>query len=356
MPQTQFWNLLAKKFAGEITSCETEELDSLIQQNPDLLFTAQHIHDIWQLKQRPNNNGSEEAFANHLSRMEQTPDWPQPVHELYASETKSFFPKRKYALAAVVLVACACLVYYFFLPSKNAPLVAAAHVSEISTKAGSRTKMVLPDSSVVWLNAGSKISYNSNFGVDKRDVQLSGEAYFDVQHSTVPFYLNTGNIKIKVLGTAFNVKSYPNEKTVETSLVRGSLEITSPSRPGEKFILKPNEKLVILNESSRTKTNQTKKQNIVILSELTLTTDSAIIETAWVQNKLIFHDETLEAVARKMERWYNVRIDIKDENLTQKKVGGGPFENETVVQALTALQLAFNFNFTLNENTIVITR
>ncbi len=356
MPQNQFWNLLAKKFAGEITPSEVEELDILVRQNPDLLFTAQHIQDLWELKQKPNNASAEEAFAKHLTRIEQSADWPGHYPESSSPEKISSPTRKKKIFAFASLIAITALAFYFFTPLTNSAPVAEAHVTEISTKAGSRTKMVLPDSSVVWLNAGSKISYNPNFGIGKREVQLSGEAFFDVQHSSVPFYLNTGNIKIKVLGTAFNVKGYPNEKTVETSLVRGSLEITSPSRPGEKFILKPNEKLVILNQSSRTKTNQAKKQNIVILSELTLTTDSTIIETAWVQNQLIFHDETFEAVARKMERWYNVRIDIKDENLGQKKVGGGPFENETVEQALNALRLAFNFNFTKNENTIVITR
>src|SRR2546423_14261851 len=103
---------------------------------------------------------------------------------------------------------------------------------------GSRSKLVLPDGSTVWLNAGSKLTYNKDFGNNIREVSLVGEAFFDVMHiPDVPFVIETPTAVVKVLGTSFNVKAYPNETTTETSVIRGRVEISPRQRPGEKFVL-----------------------------------------------------------------------------------------------------------------------
>lgn len=172
----------------------------------------------------------------------------------------------------------------------------------------------------------------------------------------LPFIIRANGVRIKVLGTAFNVKSYPDEQATETSLIRGRVEIMLDKRPGESIILKPNEKLIVSNRPAEEKKIHQNAQPIVVLKELTRMNDSLVVETSWVENKLVFQDETLEEVAHKMERWYNVAIEIKDVSLAQLHVGGGPFENETIEQALKALQIAFNFKFTTKGKYIIITR
>src|SRR4029078_631833 len=97
----------------------------------------------------------------------------------------------------------------------------------VSTKRGSKSKVQLPDGTQVWLNADSRIAYNEKFQGNLREVTLEGEAYFDVvRDEKRPFVIHTAAIDIKVLGTAFNVRSYANEKNTETSLIRGSIEVT----------------------------------------------------------------------------------------------------------------------------------
>src|SRR5690606_10988350 len=118
---------------------------------------------------------------------------------------------------------------------------------EIMTQKGVRKQLILPDGTEVWLNADSKLSYdNSMNDSDIRSVNLEGEAFFDVVKDVHrPFYIVTKEISIKVLGTAFNVKAYPEENKTETSLLRGSIELVVNERPKEKFMLKPNEKLAV---------------------------------------------------------------------------------------------------------------
>jgi len=359
MPQTIFWNLLAKKLAAEATAEELKELAELMRQHPDWLYAAQYIQDLWNIqKQDDKSTSAEEAFQKHLSFLKENGVELNPLE----AETVFLHPyvkkkRKKWLIPAVALLIIISLsTFLLFRSSEVNPTSVSQHISEVTTKAGSRSKLVLPDSSIVWLNAGSKLTYNSEFGLKKREINLNGEAYFDVKRSKIPFIIKTDAIQIKVLGTAFNIKSYSDEKTTETSLVRGEVEITVNKRPGEKFILKPNEKLVIahdINETRKIVTEQ--KAPLIVLSKLTQLEDNSILETSWVNNKLVFRDESFEDLAKKMERWYNVKVEIKDPEIGQIRLGG-TFENETVVQALEALQITTGFHFEINSNQITITK
>jgi len=364
MTENRYWNLLAKKLARDATSEELQELEALIKAHPEWNYSTEIIENVWKLKAKETSSyDTEIAFELHVEKLKkngitlegiETPA-PLPLAETFNSGNRK---KIFYGLVFSVLS-----VLFIFLLVRNdsasqpASLLPQKTFSEVSTRYGSKTKLVLPDSSVVWLNAGSRLTYNEQFGTSNRSTTLTGEAYFDVKKSTIPFTISANGLHIKVLGTAFNVKSYPNEKTTETSLIRGRVEVTHDKRPGEVFILKPNEKLVIANEPAEEEETETaveKAEPKVLLAALTHTIDNAIIETSWVNNKLVFQDESFEEVAKKMERWYDVHIDIKDEKIAQLHLNG-TFENETVKQALAALQIAFGFNFTINGNNITIT-
>jgi len=243
-------------------------------------------------------------------------------------------------------------------------------LSQVSTKPGSRTQIQLPDGSVVRLNSSSSLTYDKNFGRNIREVSLTGEAFFDVtKDSSHPFIIHTNVIDIKVLGTAFNVKSYPNDANTETSLIRGKVEVTVKNRANEKIYLEPNEKLVVANDNStinKTSSSQPEQRSnktdltakpIYSVQHLTLNpVDSTIIETSWIDNRLIFQEnETFSEVALKMERWYGVQI-----NFTSEKVAGyrpfASFKNETITQALDELKLGFKFSYKIEGNIITISQ
>jgi transmembrane sensor len=110
------------------------------------------------------------------------------------------------------------------------------------------SKMILADGSSVTLNADSRLKYPASFDGPTREVYLTGEAFFDIQKDPDhPFIIHTDKMIIRVLGTSFNVKSYPGDASMETTLLQGSVEVTFPDRPADKIILRPSDKLVIRN-------------------------------------------------------------------------------------------------------------
>lgn len=239
--------------------------------------------------------------------------------------------------------------------------------SEVSTKTGSRTKIQLPDGSSVWLNGGSKLVYdNIHFGETMREVTLTGEAYFDVvKNKEKPFIIHANKINVRVIGTAFNIKAYPGEKNTEASLIRGSIEVTMKNSRG-KIMMRPNDKLVISNEEITEAAERNDKSNgqkaivekpgsFITMQHLTMAKDeSTILETAWVENKLIFDDESFEEVALKMERWYGVSIRFSDNRLKKQRLTG-TFEKESITEALQALQLSTPFfKYKINNQLITI--
>jgi len=359
MSQSRFWNLLAKKLAGEASPEEIRELEKLIAENPDWHYPTEHIEELWQSKKITDPYDSELAFEMHLNKLkeagikfselekrESIPDF------VYKNTSRN---KRKaWVFFAFLLVLFMAGWMWFKRPEKKLQPVIAKNYSEVSSPLKSKTKLILPDSSVVWLNAGSKLTYNENFGTKNREAVLSGEAFFDVKKSSVPFIIHANKVHIKVLGTAFNVKAYPDEGTTETSLIHGKVEITLEKRPGEKFILKPNEKLIVANEPETPETDVRSKEPIVVLKELTRTFDSTVVETSWVENKLVFQDESFFEIAKKMERWYGVGIQFKDESIGKERISG-TFTTETIHEALERLQMTTPFHFVSEENKIIIT-
>ena len=162
-------------------------------------------------------------------------------------------------------------------------------------------------------------------------------------------------MQIKVLGTAFNVRAYPDEKTTETSLIRGRVQVTLDKKPERPFFLEPNEKLIVSNEPEKIKRSIQNKDPLVVYKSLTRTIDSTIVETSWVHNELIFQDEDFAEIAMKMEKWYGVAIEFRDQKLANERLSG-TFTSETIEEALTALQLSTKFHYNIKGNLVTITQ
>jgi ferric-dicitrate binding protein FerR (iron transport regulator) len=359
MNQDQFWNLLAKKLSGEASEEEIRELAAMIKTNPELSFAAQNVVDLWKVKPIENKQAAEEAFQKLMIAMEQEDDSAttaanQLSSELNRQETPKSRKRRFLLMGSLVLL----IVASFYLWHKHAKpneAVATNQLQEIYTRPGTKTRVVLPDSSIVWLNAGSKLTYQQPFGIADRKVTLTGEAYFDVEKSSKLFIIHTNGAQIKVLGTAFNVRSYPSEKKIETSLVHGRVEVMLDEDPESKYVLKPNEKLTLNTEQQGTKSTGRQLQTpIVVRSTLHHIDEETIAEISWIENKLVFEDESFEDVALKLERWYGVIIRFKNEKVKSERLTG-VFEKETIWQALTTIQEIIPFRFTVKHNEITIT-
>jgi ferric-dicitrate binding protein FerR (iron transport regulator) len=242
----------------------------------------------------------------------------------------------------------------------------------LSTKKRSHSNLQFPDGTTVVLNENSRISYNADFGQRRREIILEGEAYFDVAtNPDVPLIIHARNVEIRVLGTSFNVKAYPSDKSVETSLIKGMVEISSTRQPARKILLRPNEKLNISGPANFAQANipqaHVPAHRPVPVSTPTDTlsynrqplhtesTSQLIPEIAWMYRKLVFDQEPFESLAEKMERWYSVSFRFENDDL-KKEVFTGSFSNETLEAALKALQFSYAFDFVIDKNEVFIKR
>ncbi|MFT3949356.1 MAG: FecR family protein [Agriterribacter sp.] len=372
MTVDRIWYILGKKLNGEASHDELEELSQILAQHPELHYPIQNITDIWRLDKQDDKQEAFDALQHHLMRladsrgeiiMEEDSAHAQPGRLLLLKKNKYII----YPLAAASVIAVfACFLFFNSAVNVKAESPAAKvqeyKINEISTKTGSHSKIILPDGSLVWLNGGSRLTYDKAFNQETREVELVGEAYFDVAKNALkPFIIHTHQMDIKVLGTAFNVKSYPEDKSSETSLIHGSIEVTMRQGSGEKIILKPKDKLIVtgytarLAEPEKTGNTATASTSSKISSISYLPADSTIIETSWMDDRLIFRDKSFMELSADMERKYGVAFSFQSEKAKQLMFSAN-FKNENIEQALKALQLANRFSYTLMKDTVIISK
>lgn len=366
MTADRFWDLLSKKISGEASQDELNEFEKLTGDKSDWRKTEEALSVLWQQSAPSQHDEAAKAFEEHLRKMEQL---GVEFHEGEAIHSNIEIPEKNsnhsnakrwfIAVGAVI----AFVTGFFVLERKMSPRqkvsANARPVSLTSTKSGSPSKIQLPDGSSVWLNASSELTYDKDFGKNLREVNLTGEAFFDVvKDPERPFIIHTKVIDVKVLGTQFNVKAYPNDSYTEASLIRGSLEVTVNNRPNEKHFLKPNQKVSVPNNIDRSSEKIGKAKSLILTKPLTYyhTDSSTIIETSWVDNKFVFQEnETFGEVALRMERRYGVHIIFEDEEIGDIRFYGS-FTNETINQALDALKEISRFNYKINGSDIIITQ
>jgi len=216
------------------------------------------------------------------------------------------------------------LIASLFFYSQNRSFRDAVSWAEIHAPYGTRTNFYLPDGSTGRLNGGSSLKFPTQFGGKVRDVKLIGEAYFNVtSNPKKPFIVSTENIDIKVYGTSFNVMAYSDEQTTEVTLERGKVEVFKKTNNNIKSIgiLEPNESCIYNSLSDSSKILSIKSSE----------------KLSWLDGKLTFKYESFEEVIRKLNRWYNVNIVIKDESLESYSYYA-TFQNETLDEVLKLLQ------------------
>lgn len=358
------WILIYKKLSNTASPQELKELEQILQEDAGAKYPIAMLEYLWRSLPKSVDKvdePTEEKWAHLQAQLNQMPDVPL-AEESQASGSsnkvingKSRFFKYGILIAATLLVfGSMTLIVLRSSDAKNG-------VNEIAVPRGGMTNIQLPDGSTVILNAGSKITYKNSFDSQHRELTLSGEAFFDVvKDPSHPFIVTTKTIKIRVLGTRFNVRSYPGDKTSEASLLRGIIELTVLKNPDRQFILKPSEKMTIINPltirtaSIRHVEAEAAQNPIVELSQIHQTSaDSLPAEAIWIKNKIVFDGLDFEEIARMMERKYNVAIVFKKDSFKSMKLTG-KFENIPLDRALKQLQLIANFKYQINANQVFI--
>lgn len=350
MSENLFLQLLSKLLAGEASKEEIRQLEEFTASNPEWMSIYNQLTGIHQPNSPEDDLKAEQAFALHSLKM-----------QLYNESSTVSTPKynrlssvrNKILTAAVsVLIVAAGLTTYLYYSHDAKP----AQLSVVSTKRGSRTSVTLPDGTIVSINSQSRLQYSDNFKGKIREVWLSGEAFFDVKKDPDhPFVIHTNKINIRVLGTAFNVKSYPEDPTIETSLIRGRIEVNFNDRPSETIILRPNEKLTVSKDQSQFEKGPGAKDSKIKLENLNpINKDKLFVETAWLSNRIAFTDTRLADICSTLERRFNIEIEFENKELRDYRYTG-IFEEENLDQILNVMKLSKPFNYSTYGKKITLT-
>jgi len=266
-------------------------------------------------------------------------------------------------IAAVFLLFICTTVGYFIgrENTQQAFLPGSVAYHEIVVPIGEKSEMTLSDGSRIWINAGSKVRFPNQFNDKSRDIWLDGEAYFEVaSDKTKPFLVHTSDIDVRVYGTKFNLKAYADEDIIEATLVEGLVSLETRNllnNTKEEVFLKPNHKAIYLKKRTKSLESEIiheissplKPRKIVISNPIKV--ESSI---SWREGKLEFFEESFENIAVKLERRFGVEIRIEHDQIKKIKYTG-VLKNISIEQALKAIQLTANFNYVINDNTVIIT-
>lgn len=342
--EQRIWTLLAKRKSGEASADELEELRALLEENESVLFSEDILDKLWDAPLRANTGAQSSA---HWSKIEA------------AIQVKKRKRKQlKWWLSAAAILILLGLSFYFNQgPQKNNVVQEKlSGLNNIATPADTRLKIELPDGSTVWINEDSRLTYNSKtFGTSEREVFLQGEAYFEVRpNAKLPFSVHADQMNITVLGTSFNVKAYKKDKTMEATLISGQIAVTINNNPRKEIMLRPEEKIII----SKVRPQKIKQiiNEPISYKVIKVEKDEAglVKATDWMRHRrLVFDNASFETIASRMEKWYGIPIRFAEDSLKHLHFSG-IIEDETLSEALTALQLSQHFNFYQTDSIVWI--
>ncbi len=231
---------------------------------------------------------------------------------------------RKLLPYASVLLFLVALRLFFISNEKHtsSPKNLYSFNTTVITEGGQRSKVILPDSSVVWLNSGTTLSYHEDAQSNQRKVQLSGEAFFQVRHNeNKPFLVQNQQLIVQVLGTQFNVEAYPETGKINVALQSGSVHLSQEQNESFQYQLKPGEIAAFDVEHNEIKIAKTDVERI----------------SAWKNGTLIFHNEPMKTVIEKLERWYNIDVEVRDDAV-YNSVFTGTITNEGYEQIFRLIE------------------
>jgi len=293
-----------------------------------------------------------------LSEHEASGKQSKKLKILSGTQLKTFL---RIAATIVIFFGLGTVFSWIFLGKGNSDILTINALHEIEVPKGGKSIITLPDGTKVWLNAGTRLKYSNTYGINDRKVELEGEAYFKVKtNPEKPFIVQTSELSVMAYGTSFNVKAYPDEKVISTTLEEGIVKIEGEKL---KISLKPNQCLTyikkkapeienpIIAKHDSIKTYNKDYQKVEKIKPITTVNVEKI--TAWKDNRLIIESETIADIAVVLERRFNVKVNIISEGLLEYRFRG-VFYNETLEQILSVIQLSAPIEYRIDKGIVTI--
>lgn len=341
MKLNQLYEIIGRYLAGEISPKEQDILDQWLAESEKNVRELELHQKVWQQTHIDfQAEDSEFVFKNILSKIDD-----QHEKEFIERQKPATIGKRKFIItfskiAASLLIIISVWFGYKYINRESEPPVFQVNMVEKQNLAGQKSRVYLPDGSVVWLNSESKLTFPEKFTDEKREVHLSGEAFFDVlRNPEQPFIVRSGNISTTVLGTAFNIRTFEDEGNISVALENGRLkvEIEGNADPSEIY-LEPGEAAKY-------------SKNEGVISKEIFDQEQIL---SWKDGVIVFKDAGTGEVFHTLARWYGVEFKIQNNAGKEEWTYTGTFDDETLENVLRSISYTKEFKYSINQKTVTI--
>jgi transmembrane sensor len=356
--QKQYQDLLLDYLAGKLSLEDFELLRQKLDENEEVRRDFDENRDVWQASQLASQNyQSENAWNKLFKRL-------IPSGKTIQLSTNWFLSLSKHwKIAAILLLAFLVgqVVLYKFSPVKTSKVE--EMITEYNVPYGSKSKVTLPDGSVVWLNSGSKLKLSNKFNISGRNVTLTGEAYFDIaKNPAQQFTVKTNFVTIKVIGTAFNVKAYPDESAITTTVERGIVRLVNEKGNQSEITLTAKQRAICrqvqanIDSAQGLAKNNLAQQAPIEKAEAIKATYVCLdvkteLFTSWKENRWVIEQMKLSELAVEISRRYDVKIAFADD-FAKNYVFSGTLMNESLEQVLNAIKYSAPISFEVNKKNV----
>ena len=341
MTESQFSKIIAKVLSGEATWKEKREITKWANKSDENEAILRLSQKTWnETKTKIEVEGSEDIFENIINKIEIK---AQASHRQKVTNLSTRSSRRKLMYLAAAIALAMATTFMFINQFTDEASVATSKqesVQKVNTK-GQKLKVLLLDGTSIWLNGESSLSYAKPFGVENRQVVLTGEAYFDVAHdANKPFTVKTGSISTTALGTTFNIQAYDTNSYIDVDLESGKVlvAVNEPDRQQQVFV-DPGERVRFNKDSKR-----------MLKSEF-----DPLHVLGWKDGILSFKDANFEEVMSSLSRWYGVKFVIKNASKNENNWDyTARFENDYLSSILSGMSFTKNFEYTINNDIVTI--
>jgi transmembrane sensor len=321
----EYLDLITKKLSGEISYDEDQNLQVWLNAQEENQQIFDSYQNAWDEMDRVKGKSSREVDME-WERLEKSIDFEASVPK--AKERSLFGNVYRYAASFLFVVLAGFTAYYFLSIQGTEQLVAEVQIQEVELSEGSR----------VTVNSNTKLIYPKQFEKDKREVELSGEAFFEVAKDPErPFIINVGDVRVEVLGTSFNVKAYENQEEIEVTVSTGKVAVYSTDNPDERVILVKGEKAIFYKLSTKIEASLNENINF----------------DAWKTMEIIFEDTPMPEVIRIINEIYKSDLKIVGSELSDCPVTT-TFDNQSLESVLNVLESTLGLTIEKKGNSIEI--
>ena len=347
--RNDIWPVIVRYLDNTMDSEDSKRLEAWLDHNNENRRTLHAVSQIW----KASEDKSQDALIDELN-LEQ--DWNRvfrqinrPDEKQTAARTTRYrkIPRRQTLFsnlvkaAALILIAMTSGYLTLQYATISEPISDEPVFNEIRTDAGERARVQLADGSKVTLNAASKIVVPTSFRSDSREVELFGQAFFDVESDrNRPFSIRTRSGVVEVVGTAFDLRSYEDEDLIKVVVREGTVEISHADTPDQKLVVNEGYKGTISISKTHLKLEWAGDMESYF---------------AWMEGRLVFKEESLKDVFAQIERWYDVQIEIPEPDLPiLEKKFSADLKTRSVIEVMSVIQMAMGIEFVIDDDRIFV--